>query len=205
MRRYTEKELPELAEILKHNGVIAVPTDTVYGLCAQIRTKEAQENVRKVKNRPAEKAFPIMCQDKAQMKEIAEMNETAEAIIDAFMPGPLTVILNKKENLPDHINGGMKTVALRMAVSPALEELIRLTGCPLFMTSANQSGEKTAGTIEEIEEACPLLDGILEGKTKYGQASTIIDCTGEIRILRDGPVTKDDIIPIVQGGEKHVR
>jgi L-threonylcarbamoyladenylate synthase len=201
MKRYSQKELPELAEILRHDGVIAVPTDTVYGLCSQIRTQKAQENLRRIKNRPAEKAFPIMCQNKAQMKEVAEMNEIAEAVIDAFMPGPLTVILNKKEDLPDYINGGMKTVALRMAVSPVLEELIRLTGCPLFMTSANQSGEKTAGTIEEIEEACPLLDGILEGDTKYAQASTIIDCTGEIRILRDGPVKIDDIIANVQRGE----
>ncbi len=201
MKRYSQKELPELAEILRHDGVIAVPTDTVYGLCSQIRTQKAQENLRRVKNRPAEKAFPIMCQNKAQMKEVAEMNEIAEAVIDAFMPGPLTVILNKKEDLPDYINGGMKTVALRMAVSPVLEELIRLTGCPLFMTSANQSGEKTAGTIEEIEKACPLLDGILEGDTKYAQASTIVDCTGEIRILRDGPVKIDDIIANVQRGE----
>lgn len=201
MKRYSQKELPELAEILRHDGVIAVPTDTVYGLCSQIRTQKAQENLRRVKNRPAEKAFPIMCQNKAQMKEVAEMNEIAEAVIDAFMPGPLTVILNKKEDLPDYINGGMKTVALRMAVNPVLEELIRLTGCPLFMTSANQSGEKTAGTIEEIEKACPLLDGILEGDTKYAQASTIVDCTGEIRILRDGPVKIDDIIANVQRGE----
>ncbi len=201
MKRYSQKELPELAEILRHDGVIAVPTDTVYGLCSQIRTQKAQENLRRVKNRPAEKAFPIMCQNKAQMKEVAEMNEIAEAVIDAFMPGPLTVILNKKEDLPDYINGGMKTVALRMAVSPVLEELIRLTGCPLFMTSANQSGEKTAGTIEEIEKACPLLDGILEGDTKYAQASTIVDCTGEIRILRDGPVKIDGIIANVQRGE----
>ena len=194
MRRFAQNETAAMAEILKNDGVISVPTDTVYGLCARMDSLAAQEHLRDIKHRPKEKAFPIMCRDLEQIRQIAEVSEMAEDIIRRWMPGPLTVILKKKDHVPSYVNGGMDTLAIRMATSDALAELIRETGCPLFMTSANRSGEKTCTNLDEIELACPDLDGMMEGSTAFGQASTIADCTQEeVRILRPGPLTLEQL------------
>ena len=190
MKRYTKKEIDKLAQILKEDGVISVPTDTVYGICARINSKKAHEKLMTTKNRPANKIFPIMCANEEQIKSIAIVDEKIEKIIKKFMPGPITLILKKKPELPDYINNGQETIAVRMATSKMLEELILKTGSPLFMTSANKSGEKTCTNLDEIEKACPTLDGMLEGKVKFGMASTILDCTSEpIKILREGPIS----------------
>lgn len=194
MRRYTAEDIGEMAEVLQNDGVIAVPTDTVYGVCARMDSPSAQENLREVKNRPKDKAFPVMCADLKQIEEIAEVDERARKIIMRFMPGPLTVILKKKEGIPEYVNGGMETLAIRMATSAILHDLIQKCGFPLYMTSANQSGYPVATTLEEIEEACPKLDGILEGRIVFGKASTIADLSGkEIKVLRQGPIEIEKI------------
>lgn len=183
-----------MAEVLKNGGTLSVPTDTVYGVCAIMNSKQAEEKLREVKNRPLTKAFPIMCADEAQIKEIAYVDERSEKLIRAFMPGPVTVILKKKEDIPAYVNGGMDTLAIRMATSEPLKQLILKAGCPVFMTSANQSGMPVCTSLDEIEKYCPLLDGMMEGEVKFGEASTIIDCTKEeIAILRKGPVTMEEI------------
>ena len=88
-----------MAEILRNDGVLSVPTDTVYGVCARMDTVEAQENLRRVKNRPATKAFPIMCADEAQIASICHITSRDHLLIEAFMPGPVTLILKKKEDI----------------------------------------------------------------------------------------------------------
>jgi L-threonylcarbamoyladenylate synthase len=194
IRRYSASEVNELAEILKQDGTISVPTDTVFGVCARMDSLQAQENLRDLKHRPATKAFPIMCSGLAQIKTIAEVDARAEKLIQALMPGPVTLILPKKPEVPEYVNGGMATLAIRMATSPAVKELIEETGCPIFMTSANQSGEPTCTSLDEIEQSCPGLGGMLEGSVTFGEASTIIDCTGtELKILRPGPVNMEEI------------
>lgn len=194
MKRFKQTDIEEMAEILKKDGVISVPTDTVYGVCARMNSEKAQENLRDVKHRPLTKAFPVMCADEAQIKKIAYVDERSEKLIRAFMPGPVTFILKKKENVPAYVNGGLDTLAIRMATSKALKDLILALGEPVFMTSANQSGEPTCTSLDEIEKSCPTLDGMMEGNVSFGEASTIIDCTkDEIKILRQGPVTMAQI------------
>ena len=194
MKRYKQNEIDELAKILKNDGVISVPTDTVYGICARIKSKKAHDNLINVKNRPANKLFPIMCADEEQIKNIAIVDEKAEKLIQKFMPGPITLILKKNPNLPEYINNGEPTIAVRMATSEILENLIKKTGSPLFMTSANQSGEPTCTSLDEIEKTCPLLDGMMEGTVSFEEGSTIVDCTSEeIQILRQGPIITEEI------------
>ena len=194
MKRFHDTETDKLAAILRNDGVISVPTDTVYGVCARMNSEKAQENLREVKNRPLTKAFPIMCCDEDQIRTIAEVDERSEKLIRAFMPGPVTLILPEKKDIPAYVNGGMATLAIRMATSDALAELIRKTGSPIFMTSANQSGQPVCKNLDEIEKNCPLLNGMMEGNVSFGEASTIIDCTkDDIVILRQGPVTMDDV------------
>ena len=179
MRRFREEETEELAEILNHDGVISVPTDTVFGVCARMDSEAAQEHLRDVKHRPLTKAFPIMCSDEAQIKTVAEVTPLGEKMIRAFMPGPVTLILKKKAEVPAYVNGNMETLAVRMATSEPVKKLIEAVGCPLFMTSANQSGQPVCTSLDEIEHACPDLDGMMEGEPHFGEASTIFDCTKE--------------------------
>ena len=201
MRRYTYNEIDKLADILRNDGVICVPTDTVYGLCARINSRKAHDNLVNIKNRPKAKSFPVMCLNEEQIKNIAIVNKNAEILIRAFMPGPITLVLNKRPEVFSYINNSgtriNNEVAVRIAPLKILEELIKQTGSPLFLTSANISGEKTCTNLEEIEEKFPNLDGILEGEVSFGQASTIIDCTSEeIKIQREGPITMEEIVKI---------
>ncbi len=196
MKRYTEKELEELINILKNDGIISVPTDTIYGICGRADSLKAYEKIMKIKNRPENKFLPIMCADKEQIKNIAIVNKSALKLIDAFMPGPITLILNKKTETYIK-NGGTKNipnVAVRMATSRTLKELITKVGIPIFMTSANKSGEPVCKNLDEIERKCPDLDGMLEGNVLFDKQSTIIDCTLDIlKIKREGVITIEEI------------
>ncbi len=194
MKIYKQTEIEELSNILKNDGVLAVPTDTVYGLCARMNSEKARENLIELKNRPENKAFPIMCNSIEQIKSIAKVDTRTEKIIENFMPGPITILLEKRKEIPEYINNGLRLIAVRMATSKALEELIEKVGSPVFMTSANISGEPVCKSIEEIKEKFHNIDGILEGKVSYGQASTIVDCTSdEIKIIREGPISIEQI------------
>lgn len=195
MKRYTKNQIKELTKILKNDGVISVPTDTVFGICGSIKSKKAQEKLKSIKERSASKPFPIMCADIDQIRSIAMIDNKSEKIIREFMPGPITIVVRKNSQLPEYINNGKETIAIRMATSNELKELIKILGCPVFMTSANKSGEEVCKTLEDIERKCPDLDGMLEGKVSFGQASTIVDCTSnEIKILRKGPISEAEII-----------
>lgn len=199
MKIYKQTEIEELSNILKNDGVIAVPTDTVYGLCARMNSEKARENLIELKNRPENKAFPIMCNSIEQIKSIAKVDTRIEKIIENFMPGPITLVLLKGENVPSFVNEGSNEIGIRMATSKPLEELIEKVGSPIFMTSANLSGEPVCKTIKEIENVFPNIDGIMEGNVEYGQASTIVDCTSdEVKILREGPIKLEDIKKIIE-------
>ena len=198
IKRYKQTQIDELAEIIKNDGVISVPTDTVYGLCARISTQKAHDKLIAIKNRPEEKAFPVMCANIEQIKSIAIVDKTAEKIITAFMPGPLTVVLKKNKEIADYITNGKDTIAVRMATSDVLKEIIEKVKSPLFMTSANISGQPTCNNLDEIENACPLLDGMLEGKIIFSKGSTIVDCaSNEIKILRSGPISYEEILKVL--------
>ena len=202
MKRYKQSEIKTIANILKEDGVISVPTDTVYGICARINSSKAYDRLVNVKNRPSNKSFPVVCSDIEQIKSIAIVDKRSEKLIKAFMPGPITLVLNKRPEAFSYINNaGMREtdeLAVRMAPSKFLEELIKEVGSPLFLTSANKSGKTACKTIEEIEKVCPTLDGMVEGEVFFREASTIIDCTNsDIKIQRQGPISKEQIMEIL--------
>ena len=194
MKRYKQSQTDELSEILKNDGVISVPTDTVYGVCARIDSHEAYKKLINTKNRPYSKLFPVMCANMDQIKKIAKVDERTEKIINDFMPGPITIVLEKNSSIPEYVTNGKNTIAIRMATSKTLEELIEKTGSPIFMSSANHSGEPICQSLEEIENTFPKIDGIMEGNVSIGEVSTIVDCTSDtIKILRQGPITIEQI------------
>lgn len=202
MKRYNQNELDELANILINDGVISVPTDTVYGICARINSKKAYDKLVETKNRPSNKSFPVMCLNEEQIKSIAIVDEKSEKLIRTFMPGPITLVLNKKPEAFSYINNAGEKVsdelAVRMVPLSILEELLRKTKCPLFLTSANISGSPVCNSLDDIEKTFPNIDGILEGEISYKAASTIVDCTTkEIKIQREGPISYDKIMEVL--------
>lgn len=203
MKRYKQSEIEEVVTILKSDGVISVPTDTVYGICARINSSKAYLKLVSVKNRPSTKSFPVMCSDIEQIKSIATLNENALKLIKAFMPGPITLVLNKRPDVLSYINnaGTRETdeLAIRMAPTPFLKELIKEVGSPLFLSSANKSGKDVCKSLDEIEIECPTLDGMVEGNVSFGEASTIVDLTGDdIKIQRQGPISEDEIMKVLK-------
>ena len=199
MKRYKQSEIEEVATILKNDGVISVPTDTVYGICARINSSKAYLKLVSVKNRPSTKSFPVMCSDIEQIKSIAIVDEAALKLIKAFMPGPITLVLNKRPDVLSYINnaGARETdeLAIRMAPTPFLKELIKKVGSPLFLSSANKSGKDVCKNLDEIEIECPTLDGMVMGDLSFGEASTIVDLTGnDIKIQRQGPIKEEEIM-----------
>lgn len=202
MKRYKPNEIDELANILKKDGVISVPTDTVYGICARINSKQAYDKLVNIKNRPANKSFPVMCLDEEQIKSIAIVDQNAEKLIRTFMPGPITLVLNKKPEAFSYINNAGERIsdelAVRIAPLSILEELLQKTESPIFLTSANISGGSVCNTLDDIENLFPNLDGMLEGDVSFGKASTIVDCTSkEITIQRPGPISLEEIMEVL--------
>ena len=199
MKRYKQSEIEEVVTVLKSDGVISVPTDTVYGICARINSSKAYLKLVSVKNRPSTKSFPVMCSDIDQIKNIAIIDEKALKLIKAFMPGPITLVLNKRPDVLSYINnaGTRETdeLAIRMASTPFLKELIKKVGSPLFLSSANKSGKDVCRSLDEIEKECPTLDGMVMGDLSFGEASTIVDLTGnDIKIQRQGPIKEEEIM-----------
>ena len=201
MKRYKQSEIKEIAKVLKEDGVISVPTDTLYGLCARVHSDKAYDKLMNIKNRPSTKSFPIVCKDIEQIKTIAITDEKIEKLIKAFKPGPITLVLNKRPEAFLYINNAgireTNQLAVRMAPSAFLKTLIDEVGSPLFLTSANKSGQTACKSLEEIEITCPTLDGMVEGEVTFGEASTIVDCTcSDIKIQRVGPISKEQIMDI---------
>lgn len=198
IKRYNKDKIEILSEILVNDGVISVPTDTVFGICASINSKKGYRKLIEIKNRDIKKSFPVMCANKEQIKQIAIVDEKSEKLINSFMPGPITLILKRKDNLEDYVTNGKDTIAIRIATSKELEKLIIKTGAPLFMTSANISGKRECSSLEQIQDVFPHLDGMMEGNITFSKSSTIVDCTlDEVRVLREGPISIKQINEII--------
>ena len=204
MKRYSQDDIDTVIKILKDDGVISVPTDTVYGICARVNSLKAFHKLVEIKNRPDNKNFPIMCSDLEQIKSISIVDKKVKKLINAFMPGPITLVLRKKNDTFLTINNGgereTNEIAVRMATSTFLKEVIIGVGCPLFMTSANKSGMDVCKSLDDIEKMCPTLDGMVEGDVSFGEASTIVDCTGcNIIIQRSGPISEEQVMEALNG------
>ena len=184
----------EAARVIREGGLAAFPTETVYGLGADALNPEAARKIYAAKGRPSDNPLIVHIADMEHLSEIAkDVPDQAKKLAEAFWPGPLTMIVNKNEKVPDETTGGMQTVAVRMPNHPVALELIRKSGCLIAAPSANTSGRPSPTLAEHVAED---LDGkvpvILDaGEVGIGIESTIIDLTEAIpMILRPGYVTK---------------
>jgi L-threonylcarbamoyladenylate synthase len=183
-------------EVLLSGGLVAFPTDTVYGVGALAFDGEAVESIYAAKERPVEKAIPVLIGDGDDLKKVAEeIPLFAARLIARFWPGPLTVLVPKKETLPEIVSSN-PSVGVRVPDHDVARALLRLAG-PLAVTSANRSSQPSPTTAQEVSEQLGgrialILDG---GKTPGGVPSTLVDCTGQdIQILREGPISLEQLL-----------
>ena len=189
--------ITEAADIIKSGGLVAVPTETVYGLAGNGLDEKAVERIYEVKGRPAIKPLSLMVPDKSAMGKYCEdVPDAAFALADKFWPGPLTIVLKSKDIVPDIVRAGGSTVGLRCPDHPKTLELMKLTGLPLAAPSANPSdmpSPKTAG------EVMAYFDGSIEavidgGECGIGLESTLLDMSRTpYRILRQAALSEEDI------------
>ena len=183
-------------EVLLSGGLVAFPTDTVYGVGSLAFHQNAIESIYVAKNRPTEKAIPVLIGDSPDVIKVAdEIPLFAMKLIARFWPGPLTVLVPKKPTLPEAVSA-TPTVGVRVPDHETARSLLRLAG-PMAVTSANIAGQASPTTAQQVfaqlnGRIAMIIDG---GETPGGIPSTLVDCTGEeIQILREGPISKEELL-----------
>jgi len=182
-----EKQIKRAVTILRQSGLVAYPTDTVYGLGACMTDIAAVDRIFQVKGRPKGMALPVLLADQAQIEQIVtSVPPAAQLLADAFFPGALTIILPKSDTVPDIITGGGKTVAFRIPNHPVPIALIKQLGKPIVGTSANLSGLNSALTAAEvIKQIGDKIDMVIDGgRCPGGIESTVVDLSGVKPVIR---------------------
>ena len=193
--------LDEAAEILRRGGLVAFPTETVYGLGGNATDARAAQNIYQAKGRPSDNPLIIHIADPADAERYALVNETYQKLARAFMPGPLTVILPKKDIIPMEVTGGLDTVAIRCPSHPLAQALIRKTGVAIAAPSANLSGSPSPSCgAHVIHDLLGRVDAILDGgDCEIGLESTIIRLDGaNATMLRPGAITADALLCVCE-------
>ena len=194
-------EIKKQAEILKKGDTVIFPTETVYGLGANALDEKAVSKIYEAKGRPSDNPLIVHIYDKHQVEELAkDISPKAHVVMDRFWPGPITIILNKKDIVPSRTSGGLDTVAIRMPSNPIAKELLKETNLPIAAPSANISGRPSPTKANHVyEEMNNRVDGIiLGGDCTFGLESTVLDLTNDIpTILRPGSVTKEDLESVI--------
>lgn len=184
------------AEIIKSGGLVAFPTETVYGLGANALDAEAVRHIYETKGRPSDNPLILHVSSIEMAEELVELNWRARMLMEKFWPGPLSIVLPAKEVIPSRTRGGLPTAAVRMPDAPVALALIKFSNLPIAAPSANISGRPSPTDAEtvrrDVGDKIPLvIDG---GETRFGVESTVIDMTGEHAVLlRPGGLAKEDI------------
>ena len=192
----TEEEMEIAGEIVRNGGLVAFPTETVYGLGADAFNAEAVENIYTVKGRPADNPSIVHIWSRDQLPEITtEITPVMEKVMDAFWPGPVTMICHRTFEVPYVTTGGLETVGIRMPSNPAAQAFLKAASCPVAAPSANLSGKPSPTTAEHVRDDFDgRIDAIIDGgPCEFGIESTVIDLTGDVpMILRPGIMTAED-------------
>ena len=192
-----QEQIKRGISVLRQGGLVAFPTDTVYGLGACVSLHQAVERVYRVKGRPRNMAFPLLLAHTSQIGEVADsVPQIAWLLICNFLPGALTLVLHKSSSVPDIITGGGVTVAIRIPAHPIPVALAKGLGTPIVGTSANLSGRPSPLTADEVQSQFGnKIDLIIDGgRCPGGKESTIVDVTGETPVvLREGAISREEL------------
>jgi len=193
--------ISEASEILRKGGLVAFPTETVYGLGGDATDKEASRKIYAAKGRPSDNPLIVHIARFSQLQEISkDLPENAKKLADAFWPGPLTMVVNKNEVIPYETTGGLDTVAVRMPNNPIALALIEESGCMIAAPSANTSGRPSPTKASHVyEDLSGKIDAILDGgAVDIGLESTIVDLTEDVvTILRPGYINMEMLKEVV--------
>ena len=201
----------EAAEFIRRGGIVAFPTETVYGLGANIFDESAIAKIFEAKRRPADNPLIVHIADKQQIELLAiSPSDDARKLINKFFPGPLTVVLEKSSKVPLSATAGLNTVGVRMPRGPVTNNFLAACATPVAAPSANLSGRPSPTTWQAVlEDLDGRIDCILRGDpTEIGLESTVVDCTGKSPVvLRPGAVSIDELRTVVSeiriAGEGH--
>ena len=193
--------IAEAAEIIKAGGLVAFPTETVYGLGANALEADAVKAIFRAKGRPADNPLIVHLAEISQVYDLAEdISVPAQRVMEAFWPGPLTLVLPKKAAVPREVTAGLNSVAVRMPDHPVALELIRSAGVPVAAPSANSSGKPSPTTARHVlEDLDGKIDAVVDGGVcRVGLESTVLDMTSvNPTILRPGGITREDIEGVI--------
>lgn len=193
---FEENELKEASKILKNNGTVVFPTETVYGLGANGLNEIAIKKIYNAKGRPSDNPLILHINKLEKMSEICYIDYSLLKKIKILTPGPITFVLNKKDIVPDAATGGRKTVAIRIPVHPIANKLLKMTDLPIAAPSANLSGKPSPTRPEHvIEDMNNRVDMIITAEElKYGIESTVLDLSNDVpTILRPGPIPPEKL------------
>ena len=195
------KDLARASDILRSGGLVAIPTETVYGLGANAFDKNACTNIFAAKGRPADNPLIVHISHRSQLKDIVtEVNENAQKLMDTFWPGPLTIVMKKSDNIPSEVSAGLDTVAVRMPSHKVAQTLLDMCGLPVAAPSANTSGKPSPTTAKHVfDDMNGRIDAIVDGGScEVGLESTVIDVTEDIpKLLRPGGVTYEQLCEVL--------
>lgn len=193
-KKYIREDIEIISQEIKNGSLIAIPTDTVYGLAASSNDALNVQNLIKAKGRPENKPFPLMVASVQDIEAVAILTDKERKLIRAFMPGAITFIFKAKPNIFE--GQTIDTIGIRMADDPWVSQLIQLSGAPIWLPSANLSGEVTALNSDMVlDQLEGRIDGVVVGQSGALQASTVADLThDEIKILRPGNITLEMLL-----------
>lgn len=198
MKTFTSNEIKEAAAILKEGGLLAFPTETVFGFGAIYDDESAYKRLVQVKRRPPEQPFTVMCADAKDISKLAVVNEKAKLLIEKYMPGQITLILKAKEGLPSFAISKEGNVGVRIPNYEIVRELIREVGKPLLVPSANKHGEMPALKVQEvIDKFSTEIDGIILGDTISNIPSTILLIDDNVHLIREGCISRNEIESVI--------
>lgn len=199
----TYPQIEEIKTIFEADGLIAIPTETVYGLAANALSETAVSKVYQAKGRPSDNPLIVHIYERQQMTFVSSIHPAASQLMDAFWPGPISFILPLKENvLAPSVTAGHASVAVRMPVDKTARQLLRKVQLPLAAPSANLSGRPSPTQFSHVyEDLNGRIDGIVQGPdSEVGLESTVLDCTSyPFKIARPGAVTETMLENIVPG------
>ena len=192
--------IEKAADCIRKGGVVAFPTETVYGLGANALDPLAVARIFELKERPSFDPLIVHIADLATLPDLVDASDKRIGLLaDAFWPGPLTLVLPKKQVIPDIVTSGLPTVGIRMPNHPVALELIRESGCAIAAPSANKFGRISPTEAQHVKKHLPEADYILEGgPTRVGIESTIIRLNADgFQILRPGIITASDLVKVL--------
>ncbi len=191
---FSLEQIEQAAQLLREEQLVAFPTETVYGLGAPIFSPKAIAKIFQVKRRASDNPLIAHVADLKQAESIAFLSDDFYVLAKAFFPGPLTLVMKKRECVPDVASSGLDTIGVRMPAHPVVQELIRLVGQPIVAPSANLSGKPSATRVEHVlADFDGEIGGVIEGQCSFGLESTVLLLEPEPVLLRPGRVTKEEL------------